>query len=370
MIEINKIRTFRRDLHQIPELELDLPKTQEYIVKVLRELPCILTSPTKSSVVAYFDAGKDSSVAFRSDMDALPVKEANSCDYTSKHQGKMHACGHDGHMAMLLGFACEVAKYYKELPHNVVLIFQPGEETPGGANPLCQTGILQEYNVKRIFGFHLWPMLPAGTIATRKNEFMAHASEVNIEIEGKSAHAAKYKEGIDALETAARYLVDLYMMEENEIEPDVYRLLRFGKIESGTVRNVIANHARLEGSLRSFQEHVHQYMIRRMHEIAKQYEDAIGVKFHFDINKGYPAVINDEKLCDYVLSELNEPDIVMLETPEMIAEDFAYYQKIVPGMFFFLGTGTGIALHANNFDFNEEVLLKGIETYCKLSRMK
>lgn len=370
MIEINKIRTFRRELHQIPEAELELPKTQRYIIKALRDLPCTITSPTTSSVVAFFDAGKNSSIAFRSDMDALPVTEVNECEYKSKHQGKMHACGHDGHMAMLLGFAYDVSTYYKDLPHNIVLIFQPGEETPGGAEPLCNSGILQKYHVKRIFGFHLWPMLPAGTIATRKNEFMAHASEVNIDIEGKSAHAAKYKEGIDALETAARYLIDIYTMEQNEIAPAIYRLLRFGKIESGTVRNVIANHARLEGSLRSFQEDTHQYMIRRLHEIAKEYEDSVGVKFHFDINKGYPAVINDEKLCDYVLEQLDDTSIVMLETPEMIAEDFAYYQKIVPGMFFFLGTGTGIALHANTFDFQEEVLLKGVETYCKLSKMK
>lgn len=370
MVDQQQVKIFRRALHQIPELALDLPKTQEYILHALKGLPCTLSSPTKSSVIAYFAAGKDNSIAFRSDMDALPVSEMNSCVYKSKHEGCMHACGHDGHMAMLLGFAMTLSTYYKELPHNVVLIFQPGEETPGGAEPLCKTGFLQQYHVKRIFGFHLWPMLPAGTIATRVGEFMSHSSEVNINIKGKSVHAARYKEGIDALEIAARYLIDIYNMEKNEIAPDVYRLLRFGKLNSGTVRNVIANDACLEGSLRSFQDEIHQFMMKRLYEIAKLYEEKESVKFQFEITKGYPAVINDADLCKYILPILQDSSIVMMEEPEMVAEDFAYYQKLVPGIFFFLGTGTGIPLHANNFDFDESILMKGIETYKKLSRIK
>lgn len=367
---LDRLRTYRRKLHQIPELELDLPMTQAYIKSILEPLPCTISSPIPNSVVAYFDAGKENTVAMRSDMDALPVKEANETDYISQHPGVMHACGHDGHMAMLLVFAEELASYYKELPHNVLLIFQPGEETPGGAEPLCNTGFLEQYHVKRIFGFHLWPMLAQGVIATRKNEFMARAAEVNIDIEGKSAHAAKYKEGIDALEVAMRYVLDLYTMEEKEIVAGVYRLLRFGKFQSGTVRNVVSNHTRLEGSLRAFQDDTFNYMKDRLYEIAKEYEDKYQVRFTFDINTGYPAVINDESLCDQVLKELGTENIVLLEKPEMISEDFAFYQRRVPGVFFFLGTGTGIALHANTFDFDEEVLVKGVETYKKLSRLE
>lgn len=366
---LEKLKTYRRDLHQIPELELDLPMTQQYIKNVLEPLPCTLSSPIPCSVLAFFDAGKETTVAFRSDMDALPVQEATTREFKSRNEGRMHACGHDGHMAMLLTFAHELADYYKELPHNVLLIFQPGEETPGGAEPLCKTGFLEQYHVKRIFGFHLWPMLPKGIVATRKNEFMARASEVNIDIEGKSAHAAKYKEGIDALEVAMRYVLSLYDMEQMEIAPDVYRLLRFGKFESGTVRNVVSNHTRLEGSLRAFQEDTFEYMKRRLYEIAETYEQKYQVHFQFDINTGYPAVINDEALVDLVLKEVGEEEILQLEQPEMISEDFAFYQKKVPGVFFFLGTGTGIALHAHDFDFDEEVLIKGVETYKKLSRM-
>lgn len=363
---LKRLKTYRRDLHQIPELELHLPKTQAYIQEALRDLPCTLTSPIPSSVVAFFDAGKEESVAFRSDMDALPVTEATGRSFASLHEGCMHACGHDGHMAMLLTFAHRLAAYYKELPHNVVLIFQPGEETPGGAEPLCKSGIFEQYHIKRIFGFHLWPMLDKGVIATRKEEFMARSSEVNITITGKSAHAAKYKEGIDALEIASRYLLDLYRMEQEELTEETYRLLRFGLFQSGTVRNVVANQAHLEGTLRAFQEETYQYLKHRLFALAKPYEE-IGATFAFEISSGYPAVINDAQLVDQVLKM--DPTITLLKEPEMISEDFSHYQRKVPGVFFFLGTGTGIALHAHNFDFDEEVLVHGVEVYEKLSRM-
>ena len=196
---------------------------------------------------------------------------------------------------------------------------------------------------------------------------MSRSSEVNIDITGKSAHAAKYKEGIDAMEIAARYLLDVYRMEQEELQPETYRLLRFGLLKSGTVRNVVANAARMEGTLRAFQDETYQFMKQRLIELAKPYEEQ-GAEFSFDINTGYPAVLNDAALVDQVRKL--DPNIVLLEKPEMIAEDFAHYQRKVPGVFFFLGTGTGIALHAHNFDFDEEVLEAGVKEYCKLSRME
>lgn len=366
---MNNALKFRRDLHKIPELGMTLPKTYNYIKSVLEELPCKLFSPIPYSLCAYFDAGKSETAAFRSDMDALPVTEASGRDFASEHKGCMHACGHDGHMAMLLAFALRLSKIYKTLPNNVLLIFQPGEENPGGAAPLCGTGFLQQYHVKRIFGCHLWPMLSAGVVATRKNEMMARSSEINIEITGKSAHAAKYREGIDALEHGAALLCDLYRMEKEEIGEDIYRLLRFGKMTAGTIRNVVASRARLEGTMRAFQDDVYNFMKRRISEICKSYEKRFGVETAVDINAGYPAVMNDEKLFDEVMAFLGEDIPVILDTPEMITEDFSYYQKYVPGLFFFLGTGTGIPLHAENFDFDETILEKGISLYEILCKM-
>lgn len=364
-----RIKKVRRDLHQIPEIGLQLPKTSAYIIEQLSSLPCTLSFPIASSVCAFFDAGQKETVAFRTDMDALAVEEQSGCSYTSKHIGNMHACGHDGHMAMMVAFAYEVSAYYQELPHNILLIFQPGEESPGGAKPICDTGILATYHVKQIYAFHVWPNLPSGVIATRKHEFMARASELTIDIYGKSAHCAKYKEGIDALEISMKFLYDLYEMERNELAPEVYRLLRFGKLSSGTVRNVVANHTRMEGTLRSFQDETFVYMKNRVYELAKRYESDYGARIDIHFSTGYPAVINDAKLYEKVLHALDDEQIVILDRPEMTSEDFSYYQRLVPGLFFFLGTGTGIALHANTFDFDEHVLVKGVETYIKLSKI-
>lgn len=360
---LEQVRKHRRTLHRIPELELQLPKTQQYVRQVLAGLPCRLLEPIESSVVAFFDNGKPDTIAFRSDMDALPVQEETKNGFESCHAGCMHACGHDGHMAMLLGFAEVLASYYRKLPHNVLLIFQPGEENPGGAELICKSGLLTQYRVRRIFGFHLWPNLPAGVVATRENEFMARSSEVNIDIFGKSVHAAKYREGVDALELGMRYLNDVYAMER-ALPETTYRLLRFGRMESGSIRNVVSAHTRLEGTLRAFQNETYWYLRKQLEALAKPYE-ALGAKFVFDVNTGYPAVMNDPALCKKAEEVL--PELELLPVPDMTSEDFAWYQQAIPGVYFFLGTGTGIPLHSSRFDFDEEILLKGIEADEKLS---
>lgn len=361
---LSLVTAHRRALHQIPELALSLPKTQQYIRKVLSVYPCRILTPIPSSIAAFFDNHKPDTIAFRADMDALPVTEESGVSFASRHPGCMHACGHDGHMAMLLGFAEVLSKYYQTLPHNVLLIFQPGEENPGGAELICQSGLLKECRVRHIFGFHLWPLLPAGTVATRKNELMARSSEVNIDIDGKSAHAAKYKDGIDALETGARFLLDAYALEQS-LPENVFRLLRFGRMESGTIRNVVSSHTRLEGTLRAFQDEAYDCLSQGLLDIAGRYERETGAKFRIHYSTGYPAVLNDAALVEKAQAVL--PELVLLQKPEMISEDFSQYQKQVPGVFFFLGTGTGIPLHAANFDFQEEILLRGIESDVALS---
>lgn len=362
---LETIKKYRRDLHQIPELELDLPETTNYILSVLEDFDCIVSVPLQSTVLAYFDNHKEHTLAFRSDMDALPVTEQTNLEFQSKNPGKMHACGHDGHMAMLLGFAKELNEYYKTLDKNILLIFQPGEESPGGAHLICEANILKNYHVQYIFGTHLWPVLEKGVVATRKNEFMARASEINIDIYGKENHAAKYKEGIDALEIGAEILLEIYAMEK-EIPNEYYRLLRFGRMESGTVRNVVSGHTRLEGTLRAFQDYIFDSMKEEIYRICADKEKKYNCKVNISINTGYPAVMNDEKLVNDLISKI--PEIRQLKNPEMIAEDFAYYQKEVPGVFFFLGTQTPYALHNAKFDFDEEVLLSGIELYKKITK--
>ncbi|MFR3895342.1 MAG: M20 metallopeptidase family protein [Merdibacter sp.] len=359
-----RIQRIRRELHQIPELELSLPMTKAYLISQLLDLPCQLDFPLESGITAFFDNGREETIAFRSDMDALPITERSDAPYRSRHEGNMHACGHDGHMAMLLGLAFRLASADQRLPHNVLLIFQPGEENPGGARLLCEAGILERYHVKRIYGMHLWPQLPAGVIGTRREEMMARSSEVNIDITGKSAHAASYQEGCDALETACRYLCDLYAMER-QIDPAEYRLLRFGVLRSGSIRNVVSDHARLEGTMRACRDEIYDHMRDQLDAIARRYAPA---QFAFSFSEGYPALVNTPQIVDQALQAI--PDMILLEEPQLITEDFSWYLQHVPGMFMFLGTGTGIPLHSDHFDFDEHILMRGIEALFSLSKLE
>jgi len=301
-------------------------------------------------------------------MDALPVSEDTGASYRSRHEGTMHACGHDGHMAMLLGLARELDQIIHTLNHNVLLIFQPAEETTGGAGDICATGILSKFNVKRIYGFHLWPMLEKNMIGSRANEFMAKSSELDILIEGKSAHCANADQGIDSLAIGCELVSELYRMEEQEIPASEYRLLKFGKMESGTVRNAISAKTVLEGSVRCFHDETGDFMFRRMDEIFRSYEEKYGCRISSSRNDGHPAVINDPKLFEEASVLLSEFGFHIFEKPFMLAEDFSCYQKEVPGLFLFLGTGTNIPLHNNHFDFDEEVLMTGLNVYLKLLR--
>ena len=355
----------RRALHRIPELELNLPKTMEYLRTSLTGLRCRVFSPTAESLCAYFDFGAEKTLAYRADCDALPICERSEGEFTSNHPGVMHACGHDGHMAVLLELARRLnAK--KENKNNILLIFQPGEESPGGAKLICDSGVLAQYNVKAIFGLHLWPGLAKGKIFTRANELMSSASEVTVDIYGKSAHIAKAELGVDATAAGVEFYTRAAKMEQG-YAPEVYRLLKFGKFCSGTARNALSAHCHMEGSLRAFQEEIFLEMKKKLVAIAKDVEADFDceVKLHF--SDGYPAVLNDPALCEKAqrLAKLEE-----LAQPSMTAEDFGWYQRLVPGVFFFLGLGDVPALHSDNFDFDDSVLVNGADLFEQLAEVE
>jgi len=353
-----QIYTDRHALHQIPELELDLPKTQNYLKKALSGLSCRVFSPLGSSLCAWFDFGAETSIAFRADMDALPISEKTGAPYASVHPGIMHACGHDGHMAILLELARRLDTK-KNLRHNVLLIFQPGEESPGGARAICDTGVLAEYKVTAVFGLHLWPGLEAGRVFSRRNELMARASEVTLDVYGKSAHIAKAAEGVDSLMAGAEFYTRAMEMER-QIPAGTFRLLKFGKFQSGTARNALSAHTHLEGSLRAFQDEVFETMAQSLRDIAADVEAKYGCAVKLHIAEGYPAVLNPDGVYDAVRSIL---PVTELAEPCMTAEDFSWYQKTVGGMFFFLGLGDTPALHADTFDFDETILTKGADFF-------
>lgn len=352
----------RRALHRIPELERQLPKTMEYLEKALSGCHCQVFSPMESALCAFFDFGREYTLAFRADCDGLPIAEATGAEYASCHDGMMHACGHDGHMAILLELARRLSEK-KSLPHNVLLVFQPAEENTGGAEDLCRTGVLETYRVKALFGLHLWPGLKKGSVFSRVNELMARSCEVNVDIYGKSAHIAKAREGVDAVAAGVEFYRRAVQMEQ-ALPNHIFRLLKFGKFHSGTIRNALSAHTRLEGSLRAFQDDIFDELYNGIFSIGRQLELELGCRVEITTNSGYPAVLNPEELAGRVMEIV---PVQLLSEPFMTAEDFSFYQRRVDAMFFFLGLGDTPALHADNFDFDDTILLKGADFFEKLA---
>lgn len=353
-----KIIDDRRALHRIPELDRALPETMEYLQNALSGLDCRVFSPMVSALCAYFDFGRETTIAFRSDADALPIQEQTGADYASCHPGKMHACGHDGHMAIALELARRLSEK-KAYPHNVLILFQPAEETTGGARDLCETGIFRQYRVEAVFGLHLWPGLPEGEIASRAGEMMARSCEVKVDVIGRSAHIARAGQGLDALEAGAVFYLRALEMERS-LPPRIFRLLKFGRFESGRVCNAISAHTHMEGSLRAFQDDIFFGMQQQLRAIALEVQQETGCTLQVNMNQGYPAVMNPTELYRRVRRAVAFRE---LDAPMMITEDFSWYQRYLPGMFFLLGAGDVPALHSDNFHFNEEILLKGADFF-------
>lgn len=357
----------RRELHKIPELSRELPKTKAYIQSVLETLDCEIIEVLESGICAYFDRGKDSTTAYRADMDALPVTEINLVDHASTHEGQMHACGHDGHMAMGLAMA-QYVDSQKDLPCNVLCIFQPAEETTGGAKDICQTGILKKYHVDRIFGIHMWPFTAAGSICSKPGPMMPRSSEITIEIFGRTSHATAPENGIDALFIGCEYIHRVYAMHKKLSRPDPTpeerTIIQLCKMESGTARNIISGHTSLLGTMRAFSDEDFAHLVAILEDTASELAEEYGCRIQVSHSEGYPPVVNDRELYRQLLPTLQEfPGYAEMEIPAMISEDYSFYGLHVPSVFFFLGTGTGIALHSHDFDFDESVLLQGLELY-------
>ena len=357
-----RIKKNRRALHQIPELDRQLDQTIAYLRGELEGLGCKLFSPIDGSLCAFFDFGAEKAIAFRADMDALPIEEKTGAPYASRHPGRMHACGHDGHMAIALELARR-PRTKQHLSRNVLLVFQPAEEASGGAKPICDTGVFDQYAVEAIFGLHLWPGLEKGKIFSKPGEMMSRSAELDVDIFGKSAHIGRSWEGIDATEAACVFLQKAYELERS-VPADIRRLLKFGHIQSGTVRNALSAHARMEGGLRAFSDEVFFGLRDRLLEIAKEVEAQFGCTVKVHLSNGYPAIHNPQELHDkvYAIAPFEH-----LEEPSMTTEDFSWYQRYVPGMFFFLGLGDTPALHSDNFDFDESVLNIGADFFEKIA---
>lgn len=365
---MSKIKTFRRDLHQIPEISLKEYKTSEYLKNALKEMGYEPFSLLETDVLVFIDKGHEDTIAFRSDTDALEVTEETGVSFASTHKGYMHSCGHDGHMAMLLGFADYLKDNLDNLTKNILLIFQPAEEAVGGAKLLCDKGLLKDYNVKAVFGIHLFPDIKEGTLASKPNEFMARASEITIKIHGKTAHGAMPQFGIDSNLIMSKLLLDFQSIQTRNISPLEYSIITFGKLQGGTVRNVVSDYAVMEGTVRAFSNDTFDTIIARMKDICTGYEKAYNCTIDFYNTSGYLVVNNDPTLYKTFRNAVKDIPFFEFEKPLMIAEDFSFYQDEVPGIFFYVGTrneelGYVHSLHNSKFNFDEKALNLGLKAY-------
>lgn len=361
----------RRDLHQIPELGLKEYKTKAYILEKLRSFGITeIEEWLETGVVAILrGTGTKKAIAFRADMDALTVKEETGCDFASLHEGCMHACGHDGHMAILLGFAKYLSEHREVLTTDVLLIFQPAEEGPGGAKLLVEAGLFQKHPVSCIIGCHIFPQVKQGKVACRKGAMMARNGEVDVHIYGKSAHGAQPQLGNDALLAAGAVITALHTILSRNISPLDSGVLTFGSIRGGEACNIIAKEILMEGTMRAFSDEAYETMARRIQETAEGIAAGYGCKGEAVFRHMYRVVDNDAHLVDVLASVMGND---YEETPPyMLAEDFSLYLQEIPGMFFFLGSGNEekgytASLHSAQFQFDEAILTKGVETYAKL----
>lgn len=361
----------RQALHQIPEIGFQLFKTQAFLMQELE--PCRPDRMEKLAVtglkVVFETPDAEETVAFRADMDGLMNQEQNQVAYCSQHEGKMHGCGHDGHMTVLLLFAKWIAAHRKDLKRNVVLLFQPGEEGWAGAKRMIEDGAMENPKVDRVYGLHLWPTVPKGKIGVRWDYLMAQTSDFEITVHGKSAHASTPQMGVDAIVVAAEMITMLQTVITREMDPHQDALLTLGKIAGGTSHNVIAEEVRISGTLRTFSDDLFQQMIRKCTALVQGLEVATGAKIEVHRRVYYPCVRNPRDLVERLYGVLDSMEDTVLVEPAMAAEDFSEYQRQVPGVFCWLGIQGGkggAALHNTNFDFDEDVLLTGVELFRRI----
>ena len=379
MIVLNEIKEFanlifkyRRDLHKIPEIGYCEYKTSAYILDVLSGFKAFEVSRCgDTGVKAVFRViGANKTIAFRSDMDALEVTEQNDVDFKSTHENMMHACGHDGHMAMLLGLAAYIDKYKDKLKHNIVLIFQPAEESYGGAQSMIENGALDNPIVDVMYGFHLMPSIEIGKIGIRKGALMAQASEFDVIFKGKSAHGAMPELGNDALCAACQFVTSSQGIVSRSVSPYEQCVLTYGAIKGGTLRNVICDNCVINGTMRSFSNEVYENVKGKIIAAAEGAAQMYGCSAEYIEKTVYPFVDNPAKKTEDIIDLLL--DAVQTVDPMMIAEDFSFYQRKVHAVFMFLGCldkDMPRKLHSETFNFDETALLYGVQAYINILKM-
>ncbi|HEX2182752.1 MAG TPA: M20 family metallopeptidase [Rubrobacteraceae bacterium] len=359
-----KIVALRRDIHREPELGFDTERTAKKVLAALEGLPLdIRTGVAENGVVATLKGeGDGPTVGLRADMDALPILEETGLPFASENEGKMHACGHDGHTSMLVGAAHALSGMRERLNGTVRFFFQPAEEGEGGGKVMVEEGVADD--VSSIFALHLWPGLPFGKAATKAGPIMAAADAFEMTVRGTGGHGAMPHLSADAIAMAAQIVTALQTVVSREVDPVEPAVLTVGEIGAGTAYNIIPETARLGGTVRTLNEDLRRRMPERIEQLARGVARGMRGDIEFDYEFSYPVTVNDEDAARSALSvagELfGEENTIELPNPSMGAEDFAYFLEKMPGAFIWLGVGEDVSgLHTPTFAFEEEILPLG-----------
>jgi len=370
----SKYVALRRDLHAHPELAFDEHRTSDLVASTLESLGIeVHRGLAGTGVIGKLRCGDSSrAIGLRADMDALPMQEKNDFAHRSRHDGRMHACGHDGHTAMLLAAADALSKT-RNFNGTVYFIFQPAEETEGGGRVMVEQGLFDQFAMDAVFGLHNWPGLPAGQFAVHAGPVMASADRFDITLTGRGAHAAMPHQGNDVILAGSALVQALQSVVSRKLDPLDPAVLSITRFHAGDAYNILPEKAHLAGTIRAFNDQVRSQAEDEIRRICKGVGDSFGVLAAFDMHYGYPATVNtaaESEHCRSVAAELVGDENVRTDLrPSMGAEDFSFMLKKKPGCYIWLGNGLGeggCMLHNPHYDFNDAVLPLGAEYWCKL----
>lgn len=369
-----EVTAWRRDIHENPELMYDVHRTADLVAQRLRAFGCdeVVTGIGRTGVVGVLHGRNKAGgkvVGLRADMDALPILEETNLPHRSKVEGKMHACGHDGHTAMLLGAARHMAAT-REFDGTVVFVFQPAEEGGAGGKAMVDDGLMERFGISEIYGMHNLPGLTPGHFATRTGPVMASTDQFFITVEGRGGHAAKPHEGIDPVLVSAHIITALQSIASRNIDPLESIVVSTTMVEAGTATNIIPSRVKLAGTIRALKPEIRKAGEERLTKLVKAIAAGFGAEVTITFEFGYPPTINhpDETkhAVDVARSIAGDAHVDADAAAMMGAEDFSYMLEARPGAFVFIGNGNSAGLHHPAFDFNDEIIPVGMQYWTDL----
>jgi amidohydrolase len=366
-----EITEWRRDLHAHPELLYDVHRTATAVADKLKAFGCdeVVTGIGRTGVVAVIRGrkGGGGTIGLRADMDALPIEEATGLPYASATPGKMHACGHDGHTAMLLGAARYLAET-RNFAGTAVMIFQPAEEGGAGGKAMVDDGLITRFGVGEVYGMHNYPGMPVGQFGIRAGPIMAAADYITIDIQGQGGHAARPQFTIDPVLVGAHMITSMQSIVARNVDPVKSGVVSITMVQAGNTDNVIPQTVRLRGTARSLAEDVRTLLEQRLHAIVEHTAAAFGAKAALTYRRNYPVLVNHERQTDFAAGVAKQVGTqVDTELPPMMgAEDFSFMLNERPGAFIWVGNGDSAGLHHPKYNFNDETIPYGTSYWVKL----